>query len=452
MQIQNQIPLVDKQAEISVLGSMIMDHDAATIAVNILQKDDFANPANAKVFETLKNMYTSNIEIDLVTLKFELEKQCCFEAVGGVNYIGYIINFVPTSAHIKRYCKQVQELSIRRKYLTGIEDIKKQVHTGSYIDLLEATKKLNSFQLKTNDIVPLTDILDTALKKVKERMQSGSKLTGLPTGFEDLDILTGGLQNTDYIVIAGRPSMGKTAFALDILRNSAPYLIQQNKIAVVSSLEMSTEKLVMRLLSAETQINNQSFRLGLLNKINIKTLDEKMEYFRKIISNIYIDDTSFQTVQDIYSKCYTQKCNTGKQIGLIVIDYLQLISSNNSKYNNRNNEVAEISKTLKGLAKDFNCPILVLSQLNRATETRADKRPILADLRESGAIEQDADVVLMVHREDYYNHELNNHKAEIIIAKNRDGDTGTIGLTFLKEITSFRNNLKVGDNIWQEIC
>lgn len=433
------MPLCDKEAEQSVIGSMIIDKDAVLIAGNMLEPDDFYCLENVKTFEILKSMNENDIEIDLITLKAELENKGYLEAVGGIKYIADVANSVPTSAHIKRYVKRVQELSFRRKCLIDIENVRKNVYEAEYTDLIKSIDSMADIKIKTDDIEPLTSILEDALEEVNNRMQSKDRLTGIPTGFNDIDCVLGGLQDTDYVVLAARPSMGKTAFALDILRKAAKSLKKENKIIIFFSLEMSAKKLGLRLLSSEMKIKNERFKFGDLDTNDIEILKRDAGAFENMIKDVYIDDTSSMTIQDMFSKCYTQKCNTNKQIGLIVIDYLQLIASS-SNYNNRNNEVAEISRNIKKMAKEFNCPVLALSQLNRATDTRADKKPILSDLRDSGAIEQDADVVMMLHREEYYNPTPENQgKAEVIIAKHREGETGTINLTFVKEISSFRN-------------
>lgn len=433
------MPLCDREAEQSVIGSMIIDKDAVLIAGNMLEPDDFYCLENVKTFEILKSMNENDIEIDLITLKAELENKGYLEAVGGIRYIADIANSVPTSAHVKRYAKRVQELSFRRKCLIDIENVRKNVYEAEYTDLIKSIDSMADIKIKTDDIEPLTSILEDALEEVNNRMQSKDRLTGIPTGFNDIDCVLGGLQDTDYVVLAARPSMGKTAFALDILRKAAKSLKKENKIIIFFSLEMSAKKLGLRLLSSEMKIKNERFKFGDLDTNDIEILKRDAGAFENMIKDVYIDDTSSMTIQDMFSKCYTQKCNTNKQIGLIVIDYLQLIASS-SNYNNRNNEVAEISRNIKKMAKEFNCPVLALSQLNRATDTRADKKPILSDLRDSGAIEQDADVVMMLHREEYYNPTPENQgKAEVIIAKHREGETGTVNLTFVKEISSFRN-------------
>lgn len=433
------MPLCDKEAEQSVIGSMIIDKDAVLIAGNMLEPDDFYCLENVKTFEILKSMNENDIEIDLITLKAELENKGYLEAVGGIRYIADMANSVPTSAHVKRYAKRVQELSFRRKCLIDIENVRKNVYEAEYTDLIKSLDSMADIKIKTDDIEPLTSILEDALEEVNNRMKSKDRLTGIPTGFNDIDCVLGGLQDTDYVVLAARPSMGKTAFALDILRKAAKDLKKKNKIIIFFSLEMSAKKLGLRLLSSEMKIKNERFKFGDLDTNDIEILKRDAGAFENMIKDVYIDDTSSMTIQDMFSKCYTQKCNTNKQIGLIVIDYLQLIASS-SNYNNRNNEVAEISRNIKKMAKEFNCPVLALSQLNRATDTRADKKPILSDLRDSGAIEQDADVVMMLHREEYYNPTPENQgKAEVIIAKHREGETGTINLTFVKEISSFRN-------------
>lgn len=433
------MPLCDREAEQSVIGSMIIDKDAVLIAGNMLEPDDFYCLENVKTFEILKSMNENDIEIDLITLKAELENKGYLEAVGGIRYIADIANSVPTSAHVKRYVKRVQELSFRRKCLIDIENVRKNVYEAEYTDLIKSIDSMADIKIKTDDIEPLTSILEDALEEVNNRMKSKDRLTGIPTGFNDIDCVLGGLQDTDYVVLAARPSMGKTAFALDILRKAAKSLKKENKIIIFFSLEMSAKKLGLRLLSSEMKIKNERFKFGDLDTNDIEILKRDAGAFENMIKDVYIDDTSSMTIQDMFSKCYTQKCNTNKQIGLIVIDYLQLIASS-SNYNNRNNEVAEISRNIKKMAKEFNCPVLALSQLNRATDTRADKKPILSDLRDSGAIEQDADVVMMLHREEYYNPTPENQgKAEVIIAKHREGETGTVNLTFVKEISSFRN-------------
>ncbi|MCD7709275.1 MAG: replicative DNA helicase [Clostridiales bacterium] len=427
------------EAEQSVIGSMIMDRDAILTAMEMLQKEDFYQQQYGVVFEAMVELCNEGQPVDLITLQARLREKSVPEEVSSLEYVGELLRAVPTSANVKYYCGIVQENSMKRKLIRVMESIENECYAGTepLPQILEKTEH-DVFELLSSrtgsDFVPIKQIVMDALERVEKAFRQAGTVTGLPTGFLDLDYRTAGLQPSDLILIAARPSMGKTAFALNI----AEYLsFRKDYTCAVFSLEMSKEQLVNRLFAMEAHIDAQGLRTG-----NLTDTDwEKLVEGAGIIGNskLILDDTPGISVPELRSKCRKYKLEHG--LDIVIIDYLQLMSGSSNRMNdNRQQEISEISRSLKALARELGVPIVALSQLSRAVEQRPDHRPMLSDLRESGAIEQDADVVMFLYRDDYYNKDTElKGIVEVIIAKQRNGPVGTINLAWLPEYTKFAN-------------
>ncbi len=433
------IPPNDIEAEQSVLGSMIIDKDAITTAVEILTENDFYRPDHQKIFKAIAELFFKGEPVDLITLKNKLEQEGIFEQVGGIKYIGTLANSVPTSAHIKKYSKIVEEKSLLRKLIKFSQTLSSMSYEANdNVETIIEFAQKSIFDIMQNrhteEFSHIKDVLPKTFEKIEQTYNNKGETIGLATGFLDLDMKTAGLQPSDLILIAARPSMGKTAFALNI----AQYVSVRNNIPIaIFSLEMSKEQLVNRILSAEAHIDAQKLRTGDLDPEDWLNIVQSMGPLSS--APIYIDDTPSITVNEVRSKC--RKLKLEKGLGLVIIDYLQLMSANpNTKGDNRQQEISEISRSLKALAREIDAPVIALSQLSRACEARADHRPMLSDLRESGAIEQDADIVAFLYRDEYYNPDTEKKGvAEVIIAKQRNGPTGTIDLMWLGKYTKFSN-------------
>ncbi len=428
------------EAERSVLGAMLMDKEAVTNAVEMLSPEDFYAKQNGVVFEAMMQLNAVGRPIDAVTLVEKLKENEAPEEMQSTEFIKEILNSVPTSANIKHYAQIVYEKATLRRLIKITENISETCYQGhdELENILETTEK-NIFNLiqsrNTKEYEPINQIVINALKKIQLASQTKGNVTGLSTGFADLDFKTAGMQPSDFILIAARPSMGKTAFALSILDH---VVFRKNQSAVIFSLEMSKEQLVNRLFAMESRIDAQNIRTGQLSDKDWDNLIESSEVIGN--SKLIIDDTSAITVADMRSKC--RKYKMEHDIQLVIVDYIQLMNSGR-RIDNRVQELSEISRALKGLARELNVPVIALSQLSRAVESRPDHRPMLSDIRESGAIEQDADVVMFLYRDDYYNPEtVDRNVAEVIIAKQRNGPTGTVKLTWQPKYTRFVNMLK----------
>ncbi len=426
----------DLEAEQSVLGCMIFDIEGISIAYDVLISDDFYSLEHKQIFEAIIDMYSTGENVDIITLKNKLESKKCLEKVGGYDYLVKLYNIVSTSAFTKQYADIVKEKSQRRKLIKVAKTIKevscdnsKDINT--IISNCEKTIMDLSVNNKTTEFYHILEVLTISLDNIEKLTKNDNRITGIETGFIDFDNNISGLQNSDFILIAGRPSMGKTAFALNI----AQYVsIKKNITTAIFSLEMSKEQLVNRMICSEACIETQKFRNG----------DIKDEWYKiieavNILSEapIYIDDNTSISIPELKSKC--RKLKKEKNLGLVVIDYLQLMNGY-GKNENRQQEISSISRALKGLARELNIPIIALSQLSRSVEQRKPPKPMLSDLRESGAIEQDADLVCFLYREEYYIPDTDKKgEAELIIAKHRNGSTGTINLRWLAEYTKFFN-------------
>ncbi|MGE4282124.1 MAG: replicative DNA helicase [Clostridia bacterium] len=431
------IPPFSLEAEQSILGAMLLDKEAISTVTEIIKSDDFYRGDHKEIFEAMMDLFDQNEPVDLITLTEQLKLRNSIDAIGGIEYLAGVATDIATTANVKYYARIVEEKSILRKLIKASTDIAAMSFEGGeevafIVD--QAEKKIfDILEKRTNQgFAPIKDILIESFDKLEELFKNKGKIIGIPTGFNDLDRKTSGLHPSDLILIAARPAMGKTSFALNIAQYAA---LHAGVPVAVFSLEMSKEQLVNRMLWSEALIDSQKIRTGELQ-------DEDWPKLARVIgplseAPIYIDDTPGISVAEIRAKCRRLKME--KNLGLIVIDYLQLMQGR-GRTENRQQEISEISRSLKILAKELNVPVVTLSQLSRAPETRADHRPILSDLRESGAIEQDADIVMFLYRDDYYNPDTDKKNiAECILAKHRNGSTGTVELVWLGEYTKFAN-------------
>ena len=425
------------EAEQSVIGSMLMDREAIVVASELISGEDFYNKQYGVVFETMVELNDQGSPVDLVTLQNRLREKDVPPEVSSLEFIGELIRAVPTSANIKYYANIVAEKSTLRKLIRLNEEIANNCYAGkeSLEFILEDTEK-RIFQLvqkrNTGDFVPIRQVVMNAMDKIESAARNKGAVTGIPTGFIDLDYRTAGMQPSDLVLIAARPSMGKTAFVLNIAQHVA---FKQNKTVAIFSLEMSKEQLVNRMFSLESRVDAQHLRTGQLNDQEWEKLIESAGVIGR--SNLIIDDTPGISISELRSKC--RKFKLEHNLSMIIIDYLQLMTGS-GRSDSRQQEISDISRSLKAVARELSVPVLALSQLSRAVEQRPDHRPMLSDLRESGAIEQDADVVMFIYRDDYYNHDTEKKDvAEIIIAKQRNGPIGTIELAWLPMYTKFAN-------------
>ena len=426
------------EAEQSVIGSMIMDREAITVASEIIYGDDFYNKQYGVVFDTMVELNDEGKPVDLVTLQDRLKEKDVLPEVSSLEFIRDLITAVPTSANIKYYANIVAEKATLRKLIRLNEEIANTCYTGKepMEVILEDTEK-RIFELvqkrNTGEFVPIRQVVMNAMDKIEKASKNKGNVTGLATGFIDLDYRTAGMQPSDLILVAARPSMGKTAFVLNIAQHMA---FKLNQTVAIFSLEMSKEQLVNRLFSLESRVDSQHLRTGNLSDAEWEKLIESAGVIGK--SNLIIDDTPGISISELRSKC--RKFKLEHDLKMIIIDYLQLMSGSGKGGDSRQQEVSDISRSLKALARELSVPVIALSQLSRAVEQRPDHRPMLSDLRESGAIEQDADMVMFIYRDDYYNKDSEKKGiAEIIIAKQRNGPIGTVDLVWLPEYTKFAN-------------
>lgn len=426
------------EAEQSVIGSMIMDREAITIASELICGDDFYGKQYGVLFDTMVELNDEGKPVDLITLQDRLKEKDVPPETCSLEFIGSLITGVPTSANIKYYANIVAEKSTLRKLIRLNEEIANACYVGkdNLEVILEDTEK-RVFELiqkrNTGDFVPIRQVVMNAMDKIEKASKNNGNVTGIATGFIDLDYRTAGMQPSDLILIAARPSMGKTAFVLNIAQHIA---FKLNQTVAIFSLEMSKEQLVNRLFSLESRVDSQHLRTGNLSDAEWEKLIESAGVIGK--SNLIIDDTPGISISELRSKC--RKYKLEYDLKIIIIDYLQLMSGSGRGFDSRQQEISDISRSLKALARELNVPVIALSQLSRAVEQRPDHRPMLSDLRESGAIEQDADVVMFIYRDDYYNKDTEKKGiAEINIAKQRNGPIGTIELVWLPDYTKFAN-------------
>ncbi len=425
------------EAEQSVIGSMIMDREAIVVASELITGEDFYNRQYGILFETMVELNDAGSPVDLVTLQNKLKEKDVPPEVSSLEFVRDLITAVPTSANIKYYANIVAEKATLRRLIRLNEEIANTCYAGkeSLEYILEDTEK-RVFQLvqkrTTDDFVPVRQIVMNAMDKIETAAKNKGSVTGIPTGFIDLDYRTAGMQPSDLILVAARPSMGKTAFELNLAQYMA---FKKNLTVALFSLEMSKEQLVNRMFSLESNVDAQKLRTGQLNDEEWERLIESAGTIGK--SKLIIDDTPGISIAELRSKC--RKYKLEHDLSIIMIDYLQLMSGS-GRTESRQQEISDISRSLKALARELSVPVVALSQLSRAVEQRPDHRPMLSDLRESGAIEQDADVVMFLYRDDYYNHDSpDKGVSEVIIAKQRNGPIGTVKLAWLPQYTKFAN-------------
>ncbi len=431
------------EAERALLCSLFLDNSKVGDILEIVDTKDFYDERNAAVFAVIKELYEENAPFDFITVTNALKEKDMLDKVG-VSYITSIIDYLPAPANAKYYAQIIYKKSILRSLIEISSEIANVCYEEpeDIEDVLNLAEK-KIFEIsskKTNRYIAVDEMTDETLEYIEALRKRQTVLTGVPSGFNDLDRMTNGFQNGDLIIIAGRPSMGKTAFVLNAALNAA---IEHSKRIGIFNLEMTAKQLVLRMISSLSGIAVSSLRTGFVKNDEMDRVVSSLDKLKKI--KFYIDDTSFLTVADIRTKA--RKMKMEKDINLLIIDYLQLIQGMGSNQRNRTQEISEISRSLKILAKELDIPIIALSQLNRAVESRDDKRPMMADLRESGAIEQDADLIMFIYRDEVYNRNKddNKGKAEIIIGKQRNGPIGNVELQFTKELATFRNLYKDGE-------
>ncbi len=426
------------EAEKSVIGSMIMDNEAIVTAMEILIKEDFYHQQYGVLFDAMVELYSKGQPVDLVTLQNKLKEKDVPAEISSLEYVMDLYTSNPTSANVKYYANIVKDNSMKRKLIRVTEDIANECYVGKEsLDSVMDKTEHDVFKLLSSrsggDFVPIRTVVMNALEKIEKASKQSGTVTGIPTGFIDLDYRTAGLQPSDLILIAARPSMGKTAFVLNIAQYIA---LHEKKSAAIFSLEMSKEQLVNRLFSLEARVDAQALRTGNLSDADWEKLVEGAGIIGD--SRLIIDDTPGISISELRSKCRKYKLEHG--LDIVIIDYLQLMTGSGRGSESRQQEISDISRSLKALARELNVPVVALSQLSRAVEQRPDHRPMMSDLRESGAIEQDADVVMFIYRDDYYNKDTElKGISEIIIAKQRNGPIGTVNLAWLPELTKFAN-------------
>jgi len=431
------IPPHNIEAEQSVLGSIMIDEDAISVAVELLRPEDFYRKDHASIYESVLDLYNDNKPVDLITIKNVIDEKGLLDKMGGIDYLSKLIDILPTSARIKHYANIVHEKAMLRKIIKMSDKIMGLGYEGKEdIEMILDSAEKDIFNLNQNrnteDFSSIRDVLMETFEQIEKVYNSDEDVTGVSTGFVELDHKTSGFQRSDLLLLAARPSMGKTAIALNLVQHVGV----KDKIPVaIFSLEMSKAQLINRMLSAEAMVDAQKLRTGNLDQNDWVSITKAMGPLSE--APIYIDDTPGITVHEMRTKC--RKLKMEKGLGLIMIDYLQLMSGS-GKIESRQQEISEISRSLKGIARELDVPVLALSQLSRACESRADHRPMLSDLRESGAIEQDADVVMFLYRDEYYHPDTEKkNQGELIIAKQRNGPTGTIDLIWLGQYARFAN-------------
>ena len=429
----------DNEAEQSVIGAMILDNESISAVEGILEPGDFYQKQFAVIFEAIQELNSERKPVDLLTLKAKLSEKAVPPEISNMTYIGDLIANVPISANAKYYAEIVKEKSTLRKLIHTSEDIATDCYAGKtpLDEIMEKTEKdvfsiLN--QGKAAEYVPIGQTVIDVVERIHKAGENKNPITGVPSGFIDLDRKTTGFHESELIIIAARPAMGKTAFVLNIAQHVA---LTKGEPLAIFSLEMSREQLVSRLLAMGAKIDAQSIRTGELGDDEWVKLGEAAGYLGR--SQIIIDDTSGISINELRTRC--RKYKLEKDIKLIIIDYMQLMGgSNNRRNDSRQQEISEISRALKGIARELGVPVIALSQLSRGPESRTDKRPMMSDLRESGSIEQDADVVMFIYRDDYYNSDSEKKNvAEIILAKQRQGPIGTVELGWQPNYTRFVN-------------
>ena len=431
------------EAEQSVIGSMLMDREAIITASEIVTADDFYQHQYGVMYESMVELFNEGKPVDLVTLQNRLKEKDVPPEVSSLEFVRDIITTVPTSANVKYYATIVKEKAVLRRLIRVNEEIANDCYLGrDPLETILADTEKKIFDLlqsrSSGDFVPIRQVALNVLENIEKASKTKETVTGVPTGFIDLDYKTSGFQPSDFILIAARPSMGKTAFVLNVVDHVA---VKKGIPCMVFSLEMSKEQLVNRMLSMESNVDSQKLRTGTLTDSDWDAVVEGVGIIGG--SKLIIDDTPGISISELRSKCRKMKLERG--LGMVIIDYLQLMTGSGKSSDNRQQEISEISRSLKALAREMQAPVVALSQLSRACETRTDHRPMLSDLRESGAIEQDADVVMFLYRDDYYNKDSEmKDMAEVIIAKQRNGPIGTVNLVWMPQYTKFANATRPG--------
>ena len=435
--LAQRLPPQSLEAEVSVLGGILLENEALSRVLEVIREGDFYRESHRKIFSAILELFERNEPADLITLSEVLKKRAAFEEVGGIEYLNSLVNSVPTAANISYYAKIVKEKSILRKLINRATEIVSQGYgdAGNVDDFLDRAEH-SIFEISEDRVrpsfYPIKEIIKSSFKTIEKLYEKRQLITGVPTGFSRLDELTSGLQPSDLIIVAGRPSMGKTAFALNIAQHAA---IEARVPTAVFSLEMAKEQLALRMLCSEAKVDAHRLRGGFLSESDWPKLTRAAGNLSE--APIFIDDTAGLTALEMRAKA--RRLRAERNLGLIIVDYLQLMRGR-ADSDTREQEISDISRSLKGLAKELNVPVIALSQLNRRVEERGDKHPQLADLRESGAIEQDANVIIFLYRDEVYNKsEENRGKAEVIIGKQRNGPTDRFELAFLDKYTCFEN-------------
>ncbi len=429
------IPPNNVEAEQSVLGAMLLDKEAISAATEVICGEDFYREAHKEIFEAIVDIYNRGEPADLITLTEKLRTRNTLDSVGGITFLTNLMDAVPTTHNVRYYAKIVEDKSLLRRLIKSSGDIIQKSYEasediGEIIDAAEKGIFNISLNRSTKGFVHVKDILSTNFDRIEKLYLNKGKITGVPTGFSDLDGKLSGLQNSELILIAARPSMGKSSFMMNIVQHAS---VREKITTAIFSLEMSKEQLTQRLLCAEALIDAHRLRIGDINDDEWVKLARAMGPISE--APVFIDDTPAISITEMRAKCRRLKIE--QNLGLIVIDYLQLMQGN-TRSENRQQEISEISRSLKALAREIDVPVVALSQLSRAPEMRADHRPVLSDLRESGAIEQDADVVMFLYRDEYYHTDTDKKNiGEVNIAKQRNGPTGTIELVWLGQFTKF---------------
>ena len=437
------IPPHNDEAERSVLGSALLDKDALFDVVELLTADDFYNEAHKEIFKAVTDLYKKSAPVDVLTVSEELKRRNSLEMVGGRAYIAALSADVPSTSNAAEYAKIISNKASLRRLINTAGDIMQasydeNLETNTILDMAERQIFEIAQKGQKSDFAHIKDVLLENINIIDKMSEMEGNLTGITTGFRDLDQLTSGLHRSDLIILAARPAMGKTAFALSVAQGAA---IKGAASVMIFSMEMSKEQLGQRLLSMESRIEMQSLKTGKLERKDWDQINMALDTLSR--ANINIDDTPGISIMEMKNKCRRLKAEKG--LDLIVIDYLQLMSIEGKKTESRTQEISQLSRSLKLLARELDCPVIVLSQLSRAVEQRPNKRPMLSDLRESGSIEQDADIVIFLYRDEYYNPETDKPgECEVIVAKHRSGPTGTVDVTWLGKYTRFADKSNVG--------
>lgn len=438
VELQRRVPPQNIEAERAVLGSIMLFSELLHSILGVLKVKDFYLERHQWIFEAILEQESESLPLDIISVANRLKIKGHLEKLGGIAYLGELADMIPAAAHIEHYAKIIHEKSMLRQIITVCTEIASEAYEElEHVDLFLDSAEKRFFQIReegqNKDIAPVSEIVKDAFKTIEQLYERKELVTGVPTGFEEFDKMTSGLQPTDLIILAGRPAMGKTSLAMNMVANAA---IMHNTPVVVFSLEMSKEQLVMRMLCSQGRVDASRLRTGNMKDGDIPRLMQAATELAR--SKIFIDDGANSSLLEMRSKCRRLKMEHG--LGMIMIDYLQLMKGDGHGGDSREREISDISRGLKALAKELHVPVIALSQLNRSLERRPDKRPMPSDLRESGALEQDADMIVFVYRDEVYNPESEDRGiAEIIIGKQRNGPIGTARVRFFHEFTKFEN-------------